>query len=306
MPIYCIKFLHPGGEHQPDSRGSDHKSWNIGPHLRKFMLGTGQVIDSAGYQKGTAPKRSQITLWGEWEPPSTILQQFDRVSQMPQYLHEPFLEFPQHQDSIQNTDPFVFGERFRYTVCRQYVNGYPTILRNLPEGSVILFGSCVGSQFALDTVFVVDAGAFIWSHESRPEQVEGDIDSIYLDATINRLQADKPYRLYSGVRYKDRKRFNGIYSFVPCMIADGKSSRFSRPMIDLPDIGLRQTQGYKYLSKTEEGSVAIWEEVVRQVLGQGCSLATSIEMPKRRGERAGNVVALPGSCAPKKNSCSSC
>jgi len=295
MSTYCVKFLHPGGEHQPDSRSSDHKAWNDGPHRRKFMVGAGQIID----RDGGRPRSSRISFWGEWEPPSTIVHSFGQESRMPQYVHEPFLEFPEHHNSLQNTDPFVFGDRFRYTVCRQYARGNPTILRDLPEGSVILFGSCVGGKFALDTVFVVDRGSFLWNHESRPEQVEGDTDTIYLDATINRLQADKTYRLYSGVRYEDRKQFGGIYSFVPCQVLNGEFSRFSRPVVDLPDIGHRQTQGYKILSREEDRSKTIWKEVVRQVLEQECALATSIKMPARVGERISSVATGRGdSCVP--------
>ena len=50
----------------------------------------------------------------------------------------------EHRDGVwrQNTDPFVFGERFHYTGCLRHTRRGPTQLRYLAPGSLVLFGSC--------------------------------------------------------------------------------------------------------------------------------------------------------------------
>jgi predicted nucleotidyltransferase len=68
---------------------------------------------------------------------------------------------PHLRDGLRNTDPFVFGGKFMYTLCQQYKKEKhtstltPTKLHSLEKGSVILFGSRLNHDFVLDTVFVV-------------------------------------------------------------------------------------------------------------------------------------------------------
>ena len=141
---YIVQFPHPGGEHRP--RGED-MDWNRGPHHRKFLRATGTYLDAGGVQRGP------ITFWGEWEPQSRVVESYPPgLRDGPRWLHEPWWEVPRHRRLLQNTDPLVFGDRFRYSNCRQTRNA---ALRRLPPGSLVLFGSALRGAFVLDTVFVV-------------------------------------------------------------------------------------------------------------------------------------------------------
>ncbi len=68
----------------------------------------------------------------------------------------PFWQVPKDGGWRQNTDPLVFGDHFLYSNCRQRQNGK---MRDLAHGSLVLFGSKLGGQFVLDTLFVVDGSA---------------------------------------------------------------------------------------------------------------------------------------------------
>jgi len=99
----------------------------------------------------------EIVFWGEWEPESRVLARYHSPnSAEPSFLYEPF--FVRHVDGLwrQNTDPFVFGERFYYTGCLQHTSRGPTQLRFLAPGSLVVFGSYLRGRFVVDTVFVVD------------------------------------------------------------------------------------------------------------------------------------------------------
>lgn len=70
-------------------------------------------------------------------------------------------------ESPQDTDPFVFGERFRYGNCQQPSS---TTLKNLEPGSLILFASTQGGKHLLDTVFVVGDKIPAW-----PTKFDGEV-----------------------------------------------------------------------------------------------------------------------------------
>jgi hypothetical protein len=92
----------------------------------------------------------------------------------PHHIFSPYYQRPASYHRLQNTDPFVFGERFLFTICQQHTATGPTQLRFLERGSVILFGSSVGRRFVLDTVFVVSR----WidhDHASYQQKLEGQV-----------------------------------------------------------------------------------------------------------------------------------
>ncbi len=68
--LYFVQFHHPGGEHEPDLPGE--RSWNSGSHRRKFMQAKGTYLTTPDAK----PFQSDIVFWGEWEPPSLVLQTF--------------------------------------------------------------------------------------------------------------------------------------------------------------------------------------------------------------------------------------
>lgn len=141
--LCVVQFLHPGGEHAPD--GGPHMPWNTGPHPRKFLISPGDYVVGNELSR---THHAELTFWGEWEPQSEVAPFGPPYPGAPQYLHRPYYVLPLPSQQVQNTDPFVFGDRFRYTYCLQKTVFGPTQLQRMAHGSVILFGSCIGkSQF---------------------------------------------------------------------------------------------------------------------------------------------------------------
>jgi hypothetical protein len=138
-----VQFFHPGGEHGYDCRrnGKYYKEWNGGNHKRKYIISKGNYIENNSLHEG------RLMFWGEWEPPSLVEFLPPSIKKLPyevypEYLHYPFLppmkQIPVYQRQMcQNTDPFVFGDKFKYSICLQ--DSF-TGLRNLEDGSLILFG----------------------------------------------------------------------------------------------------------------------------------------------------------------------
>jgi hypothetical protein len=152
-----VQFIHPGGEHGPDEAGG--KRWNRGLHKRKFLQVPGEYLTA---RDGRA-YADDLVFWGEREPESDVSAIIAPVAAGPKFLHRPYYVRPRaYPGDLQNTDPFVFGDHFLYTLCRQTkpVGGHarPTFLRDLAAGSLILFGSLKGGGFVLDTAFVVADG----------------------------------------------------------------------------------------------------------------------------------------------------
>jgi len=274
--VCFVQFLHPGGEHGPDD--GLLKRWNDGPHRRKFLIGQGQ------YLQGGVPIEEEVVFWGEWEAPSEVRPISAPPHDGPNWLHRPFLELPTSYRGLQNTDPFVFGDQFHYTGCLQHTKFGPTQLRNMSRGSVILFGSCLHrSTFVVDTVFGV---ADFVDHSLRDyrDKLQGRISDMYDRVTIapwyaNTVQRDKVHRLYFGATFDNP--VDGMFSFVPCRPTDEAARGFARPDVFIPGlITPSQTQNKKLRRVGSSAELKPWwEEVVRQVEGQGLSLGTRIMLP---------------------------
>jgi hypothetical protein len=111
---YFIQFPHPGPEHVP---AEDDMPWNVGDHARKFLRGHGRCIDH-----DDTLGEANVVFWGEWEAPSRVVTRW-RDRHGPRALHDPYWCTPP-RGSRQNTDPWVFGEAFRYSNCRQLTAGH--------------------------------------------------------------------------------------------------------------------------------------------------------------------------------------
>src|SRR5262249_39283375 len=117
---------------------------------RKFVENRGRCI------KGGETFEGPLRFWTEWEPQSIVVAKIlEQAADCPRFVYRPFYVLPSSYRGLQNTDPFVFGHFF-YTGCQQHTSRGPTQLRYMDRGSVVLFGSCVGGIFAIDTVLVVD------------------------------------------------------------------------------------------------------------------------------------------------------
>ena len=131
--LLLVQFTHPGKEHEPDD--GLLKRWNKRPrpHKRKFLKQNGRYLAGGKVAEG------KVLFWGEWEPESTVERKIDEpILRGPRFIYEPYYVVPRSYNGLENTDPFVFGEQFHYTVCKQRTF---TQLRHLLPGSVILFGS---------------------------------------------------------------------------------------------------------------------------------------------------------------------
>ena len=302
----AIKLLHPGGEHGPDHPGGTYKSWNSGPHARKFMRGSGRIV--SGDRSGTTAD-SEFLFWGEWEPPSSVEEVGHRQDvHGPESIHTPL--YPSDSEIrnaraglCQNTDPYVFGSRFKYVVCLQ--PSRPT-LRALDRGSVVLFGSCKAKKFVLDTVFVVKRWIPWTDPQALFEQTVRDeeISDLYRTVSIRTMiedpgRANEPgctpvlqelegrsetpvMRLYIGASYEDRNDFGGTFSYVPCRVGIDESAAFARPALEIPGAKGTQTQNFKGIGVGAQEARDLWENVYNQVREARLDIAVQVNEPIRR------------------------
>lgn len=255
--ICFVQFTHPGSEHGIDRGSANYKSWNYGEHKRKFLKATGSLFD-----KGKIESDQDLMFWGEWEPQSQVTRITNPhwSKDYPKYMHVPQLDLSAPKFNTlgqprQNTDPFVFADRFYYRCCKQQKF---SSLKNLEKGSIILFGSTINANktsayFAVDTVFVV--GDYReYDSSAYKEQLEGFISADYdeivgigldrsdknsekacgeVEASVSSFSAGAGYRCYSGATPNDK--VGNMYSFVPCKRYENGTIGFERLKVSESD-----------------------------------------------------------------------
>lgn len=290
-----IQFPHPGGE--PTSRSG--RDWlKAGRrHARKFMQVNGRWCGSVD----TEERSGKLRFWGEWEADSDLVENFSCTSDYPmkpRNLWSPHYVRRDCYKGLQNTDPFVFGDHFLYSNCRQF--RHPT-LRRLAAGSLILFGS--GKQikgerrFVIDTVFVVKDRI-----PYDPQRIDGDYwcrtgYSTFLDVTGKPLQYDccsekvtgcvpgdsTELTLYRGAT--PNTHIDGMFSFFPAKF-EGDDWDFARPEIHLRsryfNPGNWRTVKSVNLRVSRTELVEIWHEITQQILNHDLVLGTYAELPPMR------------------------
>lgn len=284
-----IQFVHPGFEYVaskfvgPRRQAAGLMAWKAGrsAHDRKFMLSRGSLFDPAS---GRDYAVGEIAFWGEWEGPSVFWRIASNGKPEPSLVHAPFRPSTRPTSPVQNTDPLVFGDSFIYSNCMQA--HYPA-LRSLPPGSVVLFGrfSRRGGRpaFGLDTCLVVEEARRL--PPIPMEQGTYGVDLIE-DAVLRPLyteDAREDLNVFFG-RRRDAGRA-GPFSFVPARLRiDDGIPAFARP--ELSPVGALagvmtpgNMQGIKSSSHDAASRDAIWAEVVRQVVGQGCGLGYDLQVP---------------------------
>ena len=186
-----VQFPHPKDERKPDRDGKTI-GWNksctcadkSNPHKRKFMQLRGEWRDGND-RKHTGDLRA----WGEWEPESDLVCEND--PHHPRFLWCPYWVPKDNYRGLHNTDPFIFGERFLYSNCRQTAQAKKG-LKHLAQGSVIAFGS--GKKIAgkrkwvLDTVFVI-ADSIEYNPLDPPKALKGRVSETFLSVTGGPLTA---------------------------------------------------------------------------------------------------------------------
>ena len=282
-----IQFTHPGGEHKPDNSSLNHKDWNEGLHARKFLLSDGY------YVKDNQLEFAKLQFWGEWEPPSNVKKIEKKVNQYsPNWLHTPYLpsELPNNFDgnnSYQNTDPLVFGNEFRYFLCKQYQDKKKrtTTLAKLESGDIILFGSSHGAKkenafFQLDTVFVISH--YIEYDISDINALNDYRLGIYREFVFKMAfptPSNYPLklRLYFGANYNNQ--INGVYSFSPCKPL---SNNIGFPRVQLKNIKYLTNNlnaAPKITQVTIEESITFWKTIQEATINQGCFEGVMFSFP---------------------------
>ncbi len=276
--LRIVQFPHPGPEHVPPPDGRRPWQRGIAPHRRTFLSSWGTYR----WRAEGPDERGEIEFWGEWEGEATVERPLPGESPYPRWLCRPNPNGapPESEDGSppQNTDPFVWGDGFRYSVCRQPTNRK---LRSLAPGSLILFGSSLGGEFVLDTVFVV---ADSTPHSRRTfRELARATSPVHMRATIEpchgwQTDVETIFRMYIGATPLDTKA--GMFSFVPCLPA--KADGFPRPEIRLPGLinpNLRMAANCTEPSSLDEVA-EVWREVVRQVFEAELALANRLDLPE--------------------------
>ena len=281
-----VQFIHPGLEHEPDSAAG--RSWNVEMHRRKFLRQPGRSLSALDAQ----PAASDLVFWGEYEPPTRLVKSYaEPVPDGPRFLFAPApTAFHPHDPPLMNTDPFVYGEQFFYSICKQNNKRGPTAMQRLARGSVILFGSGQHrSQFVMDTVFVV-ADYVDWNLTNYRENLRGVVPPEYFHSTlepiayemqVRDLSPSQTFRLYIGATVE--KPYEGMFSFFPGLPAEtGAEQGFARPVLRRAGIITDNlTQGQRLNPQPDVAAVkALWNDVARQVLNQGLQLGVQADLPK--------------------------
>jgi hypothetical protein len=277
-----VQFLHPGGEHGPDPRSPNFKSWNRTQHLRKFMTTKGKYVSENGLVE------SPLCYWAEWEPPSHVREISQRENSLnPRYLHTPALpETIPFEEGLQNTDPYIFDGPFKYLLCRQF-RQRPRLntsrMTGIPEGSLILFGSNKSingvHHFLLDTVIVVKSRVL---YNPRNNPLTNRISRTYNDLVYTKAfqyyTEDLNLTLYMGATFKDK--IDEMFSFVPSKIYNSPENSFQRISVPGSDyIAPGMNTGFNETRNLSSGEIReYWNELVRITRDMECLLGVEFSV----------------------------
>ena len=277
------------GKRQKSARGKIASKCRTicGGHTRRLISHNGTYIDGNG-----KPQTARLAFWGEWEARTT-------ASAMPiakgpgffaHWVHMVESPFEGAGKRATNTDPCVFGSTFKYCCCQQHRKGEknPRLMRRLPSGSLVLFGSNLAKEFVLDTVFVVG--------KRLPYEATGDYSSLsvsqeYLEVALNRLREKESNAFYRGATFR---RSGKMFSFVPAkLFKEGDFKCGKRFVLDFRKVNgclssakkhfavvQGQTQGIHLIEAEPAVIHAVWTEIVRQVRAQGFVLGVRFAWPK--------------------------
>lgn len=276
-----ILFFHPGGAPE-EIQGRRPWRKNVDAHERAFLRARGRAVSSAA--QGAQVHDGPLTFWGEWEADAWgyALAPGGEPG-LPTFVFEPRKPSrPANLGLMHNTDPFVFDGPFLYSNCRQ---ASLPLLRSLDRGDVLFFGSQLGGQFVLDTVFVVRERypyrPARWRQARLPPLPEsfvaatlGPLGVRIRDPNVD-LPPDTELVLYVGATPDDP--VDGMFSFVPALAAQPTAKAFRRPT-------LCEKKGRSIDSTTN----VTWVDAVRVVTSAGLLLATSLKTDNGADEQGGS------------------
>lgn len=300
--------------------------WNNSVHQRKFLKCDGLFIDKTFYDMKNndayKAKEGELLFWGEMEYPTQmnkIKYSVQTDSKWPLYIHTPInqrrIDVKNLEDEdlfklygamyeqnniriydpeigLQNTDPYVFGNSFFYSCCKQRKCNKPTILQNLNPGDLIVFYSYKkcdsGFVCMLDTIFVIGEkiGEFKKNSYSK---IKNSISDLYFQNVVmpifygngGSLDNDGCFTLYRSATY--RNPINGMFSYFPCKIYSGNENcGFPRYEIKngilQGDIVLKSKQGFAV--NNVDNVFYIWRCLTQDILDAGYNLGVTAFEPQ--------------------------
>jgi len=252
------------------------REWNNDcVHYRKFIRNNGYYVNGLDDLK---PTPAELFFWGEWEG-NSFFNPFPKndFRKLPNGLHKLF-----HSTVIrgkQNTDPYIYGESFKYCACKQKGK-----LTNLTSNDLILFGTVTPklNKFYIDTVFVVK-GSDPPSHVQATGAAE--YSQVYKEETLEQLKEylltptiENKKKVYLSKTWWDDKNY---FSFVPCKLSYDNIG-FERLFIELDNRTFQfssNPSGISYLTKCSLNSKELWKEIVKICLKQGFKLGVKFDEP---------------------------
>jgi hypothetical protein len=284
MPKLIVQLNHPGnqkafvfGKGYQKVNDLIIREWNDDlQHYRKFIRNDGQYLTSLESE----PVNGKLLFWGEWEG-NSVFEPIKNENEKPNGIHVPF-----HSTlirGVENTDPYVYGDYFKYATCKQ--SGQ---LCDLDNFSLILFGSTYPSlnAFYLDTVFVVKC------HDTAIDVCSNDASTyslIYREETLEELGNDylgpdpsQAKKLYHGLTRWENKEY---FSFVPCKLDD--DTVFDRLKIDLSDTYFNLSAnptGKSFLRRCNGSPQEVWRKIVQIAFRQGFYLGIRFDEPQKNDE----------------------
>ena len=307
-----VQFMHPGNEPQFPEDGQ--RVWNRGVHTRCFLKTRGTILSD---RTGSSRQEGVVCFWGEWEGPAHAERLEGNSSPSPTIVMEPQPTPCPRSGKLQNTDPFVFGDSFLYSCCKQVrKNGQRTYLTTLTRGDVILFGSHHDGKFLLDTVFVV-AHSQRYNPRNSINTLGESVPHEFVEATLRPLEqtthsnntpstrsdicgeedwsdddescsvglcpapGDLPLTLYWGATFDNQ--VDGMFSFSPAKFVLNAPNGFARPKLPLDFIKPGMTSGFRDCLRSEHPETTVkeaWDMVVNSVLSQnGLGLGIRFDLP---------------------------
>ncbi len=278
-----IQLNHPGHQ-KPFVMGKGYskvgnnilREWNNDNfHYRKYISNKGYYVDAFS---DLYPKQSELFFWGEWEGNSLFIPYpKDDFRLFPNGIHKLF--HSTQMRGLQNTDPYIYGDNFKFCVCKQSGKLCSLVLDDL-----ILFGTTFPSigKFYIDTVFIVKE----FKQSSSIQSNNGlGYTQVYKEATLEQLNEYLKYpqnlnnkRLYTGKTWFEDKEY---FSFVPCKVGE-QHSGFERffILLDNPDFQLsRNPTGKSFMKKAILNSKELFKKILELCKEQSFSLGIKIEEP---------------------------
>lgn len=289
MP-YFIQFPHPQGEPDYNHSPKGQITWSTTKisHTRKFIQAKGEYIDPSSNK---IKSNDKVSFWGEWEANSSF-EKFTKkqTTGYPIAKHTiSNIDNKQPPFKAHNTDPYVFDRSFFYSNCKQKTKQNSTsVLRNLDQGSIILFGSRINFKFCIDTVFVVKNIHHLTISNGKGEfDPEIKLSKRYIKSVIKPIIPSAPlpldfkkthYTVYTGATIEDPLVINNqkIFSYIPCSIPTSHPNGFKRPEIQHEVITDKLSQGFKKEILKNSAILEVWNNVKNQILNKGLKLGTAI------------------------------